>query len=93
MAGARGRARAWALQLVLCSAAVSAVQVQEWQVAAVRVDAGPLNRTSPQAAMRAINATFVRSEQKRFWMGCHQLSIVGFNSYTLIEQAAEERLC
>ena len=92
MGWTRGRALAWALQLALCGAAVCFVKCQEWQVAAVRVDSGPLNRTPPQAALRAVNATFVRSEQKRFWLGCRQLSVVGFNSYTLIEQAAEERL-
>ena len=90
MGWTRGRALAWALQLAVGAVVLRAAQGEEWQVAAVRVNAGPLNPA--QAAVRAVNATFVRAEQKRFWLGCRQLSIVGFNSYTLIEQAAEERL-
>ena len=90
MGWTRGRALALALQLALGAVLSVSAWGQEWQVAAVRVNAGPLNPT--QAAVRAVNATFVRAEQKRFWLGCRQLSIVGFNSYTLIEQAAEERL-
>jgi hypothetical protein len=70
----------------------------EWQTAAVRVDAGPLDRAPAQAALRAVNFTFVRAEKDRFWLGCKALHPVGFNSFTLIEQAAEvhtrtPRLC
>lgn len=88
------RAAALALRLTLCGAFVRCVRgqlasqagLQAWQVAAVRVDAGPLDRAPPQAAA---NLTFVRAERNRFWLGCRQLHPVGFNSFTLIEQAAE----
>lgn len=89
------RATALALRLTLCGAFVCRVRgqqlasqagLQAWQVAAVRVDAGPLDQAPLQAAA---NLTFVRAERNRFWVGCRQLLPVGFNSFTLIEQAAE----
>lgn len=58
-------------------------------MAAVRVDAGPLDRVPAHAALQAVNYSFVRVENKRFWLGCMQINPVGFSSYTLLEQAAE----
>ena len=90
-----GRPLAWALRFALCGAFLQAALGQDaqglqWQVAAVRVDAGPLDRAPAQAALRAaVNLSFVRAEKKRFFLGCRQINPTGWNSFTILEQAAE----
>jgi hypothetical protein len=69
----------------------SAAGAYGWKVAAIRVDAGPLDRPSPAARKTANSSLFVRTEGKRFVLGCKQFMPVGWNSFTLLEQASEVR--
>lgn len=61
-----------------------------WHVAAIRVNAGSLDRPAPDV-VRVNTSKFVRVDGTRFVLGCKQFMPVGWNSFTLLEQAAEVR--
>ena len=63
-----------------------------WVVDAIHVDAGPLARAPGDGPVLGnATAAFVRVDGKRFMLGCKQFMPVGWNSYTMLEQAAQAR--
>jgi hypothetical protein len=72
------------------SPAGSAAASDRWHVSAIRVDAGPLDRTSLDPS-QVNTSDFVKVSGKRFIIGCRTFVPFGVNSFTMIEQAAQAR--